>query len=58
MTRTDFPSPRLRGAPKGKSANRVKKKILAKLFQEVFMKEIICETSNCEHNLKCKCLAG
>ena len=22
------------------------------------MKEIRCETSNCEHNLKCKCLAG
>lgn len=22
------------------------------------MKEIICETSNCEHNLKCRCLAG
>ena len=22
------------------------------------MKEIICETSDCEHNLKCRCLAG
>jgi len=22
------------------------------------MKEIKCTTSNCEHNLKCKCLAG
>lgn len=22
------------------------------------MKEIICETSSCEHNLKCRCLAG
>ncbi len=22
------------------------------------MKEIVCETSNCEHNLKCRCLAG
>ena len=22
------------------------------------MREITCETSNCEHNLKCKCLAG
>lgn len=22
------------------------------------MKEIICETSNCEHNVKCRCLAG
>ena len=22
------------------------------------MKEIICETSSCEHNLKCRCMAG
>ena len=22
------------------------------------MKQIVCETSNCEHNLKCRCLAG
>lgn len=22
------------------------------------MKQIICETSNCEHNIKCRCLAG
>ncbi len=22
------------------------------------MKEIDCKTSNCEHNIKCKCLAG
>ncbi len=22
------------------------------------MKEIICETSNCEHNVKCRCMAG
>ena len=22
------------------------------------MKEILCETSACEHNLKCRCLAG
>ena len=22
------------------------------------MKEIFCQTSNCEHNVKCRCLAG
>lgn len=31
---------------------------MCKLVSEAKMREINCETSNCEHNLKCKCLAG
>ena len=29
-----------------------------KNHKEVAMKEINCTTSSCEHNVKCKCLAG